>query len=117
MKITGKLKFAYDSIVNLEQKISKLEHENDKLKSHCEFLSGELQHFLDRVNEGSIRSVKTASRFSNALEKTPQQNLSEIKAQAIEEVVEECMSLSDDGMVKAKAVQMMYYAKKIRAEK
>lgn len=115
MKITGKLKFAYDSIVNLEQKISKLEHENDKLKSHCEFLSGELQHFLDRVNEGSIRSVKTASRFSNALEKTPQQNLSEIKAKAIEDARDRIKATV--GMNGGTYTAFTKYAKDLRAEK
>lgn len=38
MKPTGKLKFAYDSIANLEQKISRLEYENDDLKQCIEEL-------------------------------------------------------------------------------
>ena len=43
--------------------------------------------------------------------------LNEIRARAIEEAVSECMLESDDVMVKAKAVQMMYSANKLRSQK
>jgi hypothetical protein len=66
-----------------EQRIEDLEKERDALKVHCDLLRGDLQYFVDRVEDGSIRSRKTYARYLNRLEQTPQQSLAEIQADAV----------------------------------
>lgn len=94
MKPTGKLKFAYDSIANLEQKISRLEYENDELKSKLDELSMAANEVCVYLNENKFNNIGSGSALHTQLElvlnQTPQQSLNEIRAQAIEGAVYKC---------------------------
>lgn len=98
-----------------------LNKENDELKAHCERLRETLDeaicllvtalHEPDQITHDDIGCYRDAERA------VPEQSLNELKAQAIEEVVKECMSSSDDVMVEVKATQLMCYANKLRGYK
>ena len=83
-------------------------------------LRGELEYFVKRVEEGSIRSRVTHGRFVAMLSETPAISLAEIKAQAIEEATTKCIIENPITGIRSGAARvrdLMGYADRIRKEK
>lgn len=73
-----------DKALNAEY-VKNLELERDELTANQNRLRGELEYFIRRVEEGSIRSKTTYQRYQTALAEVPEVSLAEVKAQAVDD--------------------------------
>ena len=104
--------------------ITELQKENAELRAYCEILRQACENhaYMGTLND----PVKYLTESKRLAEQTPKQNLNEIKAQAIEEMIRECAvkvsipAFAYGGCIEFKGLILVQdaeqYAKKLRGE-
>lgn len=77
---------ANEQLTNENQKLLQ---ERDSLAAQSDRFRRELEYFVCRVEEGSIRSRITYARYVSALSESPLPSLAEVRAQAIDEFIDQ----------------------------